>query len=284
MSNPGLVLTDISKAFGDTEANDDVSAMAHGEALRVLVAEDQHINQMLVTTILEKAGHHADVVANGLEALEAIQAAPYDLILMDIQMPEMDGPSATREIRRLPGDMSSVPIIALTANAMAGDRESYISAGMSDYVSKPLDPGALFAAITRVMSPDGSIDQRPGPERVVDPDGWMGAIPLFDEEALGRLREALGQDDLGQMLQAVPGESERLLNAIQNALTAGDLEAARRFAHSLKGMAGNFAASRIEAVARMIEVKTNSIGTAEAETANLERAIRQTEIWLAKAG
>ena len=99
--------------------------------------------------MLGKVGHKIDVVANGAEAVGAVLRVPYDLVLMDIQMPEMDGMTATGKIRDLPGPVGRVPIIALTANAMKGDREKYIEAGMTDYVSKPINPHKLFAAIAK---------------------------------------------------------------------------------------------------------------------------------------
>lgn len=98
-------------------------------ALRILVAEDNHVNQMLVTALLGKAGHRIDVVPNGIEAVRAVPAAPDDLVLMEVQMPEMDGSTATKEIRQLSNDVRDIPIIALTANAIAGSREEYLAAG-----------------------------------------------------------------------------------------------------------------------------------------------------------
>ncbi len=119
--------------------------------LRVLVAEDNHINQLLVKTLLEKSGHTVDVVGDGEEAVSAIRNIPYDLVLMDVRMPKLDGPSATRKIRELGSAAPQVPIIALTANAMTGDREAYLAAGMNDYVSKPIEPRKLFAAMARAI-------------------------------------------------------------------------------------------------------------------------------------
>ena len=109
---------------------------------------------MLVTALIEKAGHRCDVVGNGLEAVDAVRTTPYDLVLMDIQMPEMDGPAATREIRQLQETVADIPIIAVTANAMEGHREVYLDVGMNDYVSKPIDPTLLMEAIARVCPPD----------------------------------------------------------------------------------------------------------------------------------
>jgi CheY-like chemotaxis protein len=117
----------------------------------LLLVEDNLVNQKVVLAMVEIAGYRVDVVANGLEALAALKRQMYDLVLMDAQMPEMDGLTATREIRKLPPPIGSVPIIALTANAMTGDRERYLAGGMNDYVSKPVDPKQLFAAIARCI-------------------------------------------------------------------------------------------------------------------------------------
>jgi CheY-like chemotaxis protein len=117
--------------------------------LRILVVEDNQVNQLLATVLLGKAGHRVDVAANGLEALDAVSSRPYDVALMDIQMPEMDGIAATKRIRGMSGAAGRIPIIAMTANAMKGDRERLLAAGMNDYVSKPIDKTQLFQAIAR---------------------------------------------------------------------------------------------------------------------------------------
>lgn len=107
------------------------------------------MNQIVVSGMLEHEGHYADVVSNGIEAIEALQNAPYDIVLMDIHMPEMDGITAAKKIRELPGIVSKIPIIALTASAMAGDREKYLDAGMDDYISKPLNFEGFYEVIRR---------------------------------------------------------------------------------------------------------------------------------------
>jgi CheY-like chemotaxis protein len=133
-------------------------ALAHAAALvlpakglRILVAEDNVVNQLLTEAYVAKLGHTCDLVANGLEAVHQVQAAHYDLVLMDVQMPEMDGPTAARAIRALAPPLARIPIIALTANAMASDRDNYLAAGMDDYVSKPFEFEMLRDAIARVM-------------------------------------------------------------------------------------------------------------------------------------
>jgi PAS domain S-box-containing protein len=119
--------------------------------LRILVVEDNQVNQLLATVLLNKAGHRIDIAANGVEALDAVNSRPYDLILMDVQMPEMDGIEATKRIRAMAGAARAIPIIAMTANAMKGDRERLLAVGMNDYVSKPIDKGQLFLAIASCM-------------------------------------------------------------------------------------------------------------------------------------
>ena len=120
-------------------------------SLRVLLAEDNVVNQKLATRLLEKSGHSVSVAATGAEAVAALEVQTYDLVLMDVKMPEMDGVEATMAIRRREmGTGKHIPIIALTAHAMAGDRERCLTAGMDDHVSKPLQKKELLAAMARL--------------------------------------------------------------------------------------------------------------------------------------
>jgi signal transduction histidine kinase/DNA-binding NarL/FixJ family response regulator len=133
--------------------------------LSLLVAEDNIINQKVICAMLESAGHHTELAADGSEAVAAVQRDRFDAILMDVQMPNKDGIMATREIRALGGAYADLPIIALTANAMAGDRERYLAAGMNAYVSKPIEPDLLSLALRQVCGPDVSILPRGPTER-----------------------------------------------------------------------------------------------------------------------
>jgi CheY-like chemotaxis protein len=133
------------------------ASATEAQGLRILVAEDNEVNQIVVREVLTRLGHSCDIVPDGKEALEALRRGAYDLMLMDCQMPVMDGFEATREIRRREsgGDMAGtgrtrLPIIALTANAMKGDRESCLGAGMDGYVTKPIDPKELVRALDQV--------------------------------------------------------------------------------------------------------------------------------------
>ena len=118
---------------------------------RILVVEDNEVNQLLVTRMLAKGGHEVEVVRDGGEAIVRVERGAFDVVLMDVHLPGIDGVTATRRIRGLDGAAAAVPIIALTANAMKGDRDGYLAAGMDDYVSKPIDASALQAAIARVL-------------------------------------------------------------------------------------------------------------------------------------
>jgi CheY-like chemotaxis protein len=126
----------------------------HRTRLRVLLAEDNRVNQTLAVRILQKRGHTVEAVENGRQAIEALGRQPFDLILMDLQMPELGGVEATMLIREREKSVGGhIPIIAVTANALAGDRERCLNAGMDDYVSKPIQVKELFAAIGRAHSP-----------------------------------------------------------------------------------------------------------------------------------
>jgi CheY-like chemotaxis protein/HPt (histidine-containing phosphotransfer) domain-containing protein len=292
-----------------TEA-DAVAASGMGK-LRVLVAEDNSVNQLFIEMMLGRLGHFVDVVANGVEAVEAVKRVPYDLILMDIQMPEMDGTTATKVIRQLDRPISRIPIIALTANAMLGQREEYLSAGMDDYVSKPIEPLLLLAAMARVTAysrdPAGgaaptadanapvatlsrteavSADRRDrslseaGTAEPNHPESHLISpmIPLFDTAKLAQLRDSFGEEDLRVALSCVPDEGAKCLNQIKAAISAGDLDAARKAAHSLKGMAGNFGAVRLASISRRIELEAPAIEVVAERVNELERTLEETRL------
>ncbi len=126
----------------------------HRRSLRILLAEDNDVNQKVACAFLTRAGHVVDTVENGQLAVAAVERCAYDVVLMDIQMPAMDGVAATRAIRRLGGDAAKVPIIALTASAMVGDREKYLSMGADGYISKPIEPNELFGTIGQFCATD----------------------------------------------------------------------------------------------------------------------------------
>ena len=169
-----------------------IDASETDRPLRILVAEDNHVNQIVLQAMLSKTGHKIDMVGNGAEAVSAVMRAPYDLILMDVHMPEMDGITATRRIRDLSGETGNLPIIALTANAMKGDRETYLKAGMTDYVSKPINPQILFAAIAKCGG--RKLTDAPQEMEFMKQGAQDGAEP---DDAASALQELMGGlDDL----------------------------------------------------------------------------------------
>jgi CheY-like chemotaxis protein len=267
--------------------------------LRILVADDNHVNQMFATALFTKHGHAVDVAGNGAEAVEAVKRWAYDIVLMDVQMPEMDGPTATRVIRRLDGAMSKIPIIALTANAMTGQREDYLAAGMDAYVTKPIDPSVLFATIAQLVKepPQGAEapsqahgDANPSASAIPQPTG-VGAqsavapraedmppeMPVFDERRLAELRTSLGASELLEVLACIPEEGGKCLHMLKAAIAAGDLNAARRAAHRMKGMASNFGATRLTAIARNIETGSTGLDGVAEQVGVLEQALAETQ-------
>ncbi|HYG85155.1 MAG TPA: response regulator [Azospirillum sp.] len=200
---------------------------------RVLVAEDNPVNQQLTLALLRRAGHVAEAVASGTEAVAAVRAIPYDLVLMDVQMPEMDGLEATRTIRRLPGPAACIPIVAMTANAMRGDDALCYAAGMDGYLAKPIDPEHLLATVARSAKRGGAQAIAPAVEPRV-------SIPRPEDAAkLAELRDALGDEGFETLLGTFFRDVPLHIVGMRDALAAGDLASAEREAHTLKGMAGN---------------------------------------------
>ncbi|MBX7259984.1 MAG: response regulator, partial [Candidatus Hydrogenedentes bacterium] len=223
---------------------------------RILLAEDSKTNQLVAIKMLEKLGYKADAVANGKEAIESLRTIPYELVLMDVQMPEMDGFEATRRIRDAASGVlnSQIPIIAMTAHAMAGDRERCLGMGMNDYVSKPISPVVLAAALERWLPSEG--DMGFGAEkRLVDKTAAAVAIQdssIFDKEGmLGRLMhdEELACSVLETFLEDMPLQIATLRSFIEAGMTAD----AERQAHTIKGAAANVGGEALRSAAAAVE-------------------------------
>lgn len=249
-----------TRRVGDATAG----GRTHPSRRRILLAEDNHTNQLVALSILGKLGYHTDAVANGMEALEALRQIPYDLVLMDCQMPELDGFETTRMIR---GGAHGVldpelPIIALTAHAMKGDREYCMEAGMNDYLTKPIDPPALAATLERWLAEAGApLEERAAisPAQAIAenaPEGRLAAdwetLAVFDRSAfMSRVQDDREMAELiiEAFLEEIPGEAPRL----EGALATGELETIRQLAHKIKGSAGNLGALRLHKLAQQIE-------------------------------
>jgi CheY-like chemotaxis protein/HPt (histidine-containing phosphotransfer) domain-containing protein len=251
---------------------------------RILLVEDNLVNQKLVFKLLQKLGYRVDTVSNGREALEAVSRVSYAAILMDCQMPEMDGFEATQAIRekeRING--RHVPIIALTANAMQGDKERCLKAGMDGYVSKPVQAKILFEVIERLVPAVGEQAE----------SGWESPSSV-------RLRTAGVVLDRAAILARVDGDEElleelvtifldnslQLMNEIRESLARGDSKRLRHAAHTLKGSAANFGTSPVcEEAARLEMMGHNEDLTgAEAVWAELEEAMKNLKLVLKSLG
>jgi PAS domain S-box-containing protein len=233
--------------------------------LRILLAEDNEVNRKLLIRLLEKRGHVADVVNSGKEALKVLKERRFDLVLMDVQMPEMDGLEATALIRKgdAPGIDREIPIIALTAHAMKGDRERCMAAGMNGYVAKPLVVQELFDVIESCAmwrrEPVDSITPTTEEETGIDVSGLMHRLD-GDVELIRDLWQAFIED------------APRRIQALKGALEKNDAQLAERQAHTLKGAAGNVGAERLkDEAARFEQAAGVSLKSAEALYDGLDR-------------
>ncbi len=226
---------------------------------RILIAEDNPINQKVALAFLERLGHHPDIVENGLQAVEAVRDRPYNLVLMDCQMPEMDGFGATAEIRRLERGGQRVPIIAMTANAMQGDRERCLAAGMDDYVSKPVNAAKLATVLTRWLNtePQHQANGRSAAPALPLPMPG-GANPTIQEAApikLAQLEALVGDSPKVQQrfFELFLATAEQLLPQITAAIVARDGAELRRLGHSLKGGCGMVGAEEMARLSAEME-------------------------------
>jgi CheY-like chemotaxis protein/HPt (histidine-containing phosphotransfer) domain-containing protein len=211
-----------------------------------LLAEDNPVNQRVATRMLEKLGYRVDVAANGREALEAFAGAPYAAVLMDVQMPGVDGYEATTEIRRREGPERHTPIIAMTANAMEGDREKALRAGMDDYVVKPVDRERL-AAVLEDWVPKEEIAPTANKEDGVTAVAEETAEPL-DRAVVEHLRTLGGPEMLSELSQMFHEDARSALMDLRRALQDGDAASVERIAHTLKGSSGSMGATRMSQI------------------------------------
>ena len=232
------------------------------DALRILLAEDNAINQRVALLMLSRMGYRADVAADGMETLEALQRRAYDVILMDVHMPGMDGYEATRKIRAMEGTSRHTLIIAMTANALHGDREKCLEAGMDDYIAKPVRQADLAAAIRRRTA------RCPAPPE-------SGAAPLVDESVLRELSDLGGTEDpdlVGRLLRMFVSETPGRIEQIRSSLRTGDLQGARERAHQLKGSARQLGCAAVAALCKTLEASAET-----GDPRSLEETFRELE-------
>jgi CheY-like chemotaxis protein/HPt (histidine-containing phosphotransfer) domain-containing protein len=264
--------------------------LGQSHPLRILLAEDNVVNQKVALSLLQRLGYRADVAANGLEVLAALQRQTYDLVLMDMQMPEMDGLEATRRIRDQEPAGLSPWIVAMTANALPGDRERCLQAGMNDYVSKPVRPEALAEALRRCqphLKPQATktsaatIDLTP-----LDQDNLSHPHDqVLDAAVLAELRQLLG-DQAGQVIAEVIDlfieSSPPLLAEMRTAVQTEAGDRLFRAAHTLKGSSAHLGAVRLVAMCEALEQmgRAGHLDEAAATLADLEAEFSQVTIAL----
>lgn len=226
---------------------------------RVLLAEDNRVNQLVAMSLLQKMGVKADAVTNGVEALAALDLAHYDIVLMDVEMPEMDGFQATAAVREREraGDRR-IPIIAMTAHAMLEDRQRCLAAGMDDYVSKPIDRRLIEEALLRwaprqeARSTGQPAQEEPG---LAPGSVRAEADPRFPDLDEDRLEDVCGHDPTleGEVIQMYLVSTRETLARMRAALAAGDAALLRCLAHGLKGGSGTVGAVALGELAHEIE-------------------------------
>jgi two-component system, sensor histidine kinase and response regulator len=262
--------------------------------LKILLAEDNVLNQKLAVLLLEKHQHRVTVVDDGRKVIDAFQREPFDLILMDVQMPVLDGFAAVGEIRKLEGASGRrIPIIAMTAHAMKGDRERCLESGMDGYVSKPIQPQKLYDAIDQ-LAPNERVPANRATAKaaehlridaatpqIVSPNG-AAALKINWDEAL--VHTGGDRDLMRTMIDVFLAESPRMLEEVNQALAARDASRLRRAGHSLKGSCGYFAAKNAYDAAFHVEelgeagdfsAATSAIDELRTQIDRLEPALRE---------
>jgi len=236
--------------------------LAHLRGARILLVEDNDINQQVARELLEDAGLVVDVAENGQIALEMVQKNAYGLVFMDMQMPVMDGVTATREIRKLPG-FAHLPIVAMTANAMEQDRRKCKDAGMNDFLVKPIDPQDMWnivlrwtrqlrATVAQAEAPvQPQLQPQPKAASGITAEQFEGIAGLDTSLGLSRM---MGKKSLyTAMLRRYLAGQQQIAAEIKQALASGDMETAERIAHTTKAVSGNVGATAIQERAATLE-------------------------------
>ena len=255
--------------------------------LRILLAEDNKINQKFALALLAKGGHQVRVAENGHQAVDAMRRDDFDVILMDIQMPELDGIQATRQIRALPAPKCNVTIIALTAHALAGAREEYIAAGMDDYLSKPVDQTVLLSKLLELgrgidAQMADPVSEPPPRGATTDIESILVAAGI-DIACLDTLNAVMEPDEVRGFVEMYLGEAVERISRM-SAVT--DLGAMGGDAHALVGMSGNVGAGHVSEIARSLEIacKTGDVDGARILLPRLAGALDTTShalgVWL----
>ena len=258
--------------------------------LHILLAEDNRINQQFATLVLNKAGHTVEIAANGRLAVEAVRRADFDVVLMDIQMPELDGVDATHQIRALAEPKASIPIIAVTAHTMAGAREEYLAAGMDDYISKPFQPAQLLYTLAKVADRDSKSlpltgAQKPGEQMSA---AQIGELPVLDLEQLNTFGSVFSLLKIRTLASLYMIDVEARLTLLTERRSMRDFDGVSRQAHMIVSTAGNIGAKQTSALAHLLEISCMEQDNAlsdpliEALHGSCELSSRALKLWLDK--
>ncbi len=255
-----LAGTSYSEVSHPVATGDSARRIRNG-TIRILLAEDNITNQLVATKMLEKLGYRVDAVANGKEAVASLRTLPYDLVLMDVQMPEMDGYEATRAIRGGSSGVPNpqVPIIAMTANAMQGDREKCLEAGMSDYLSKPVQVQGLASILERWLPQEADAPKDSPAGTVMDPTAAAPAekskeptTPAFDRVAF--MDRLMGDENFAkELIEIFLDDIPKQIESLNHSLETSDTKTVGRIAHTIKGAAANVGGQALCELAGIIE-------------------------------
>jgi PAS domain S-box-containing protein len=256
----------------------------NGTKVRVLLVEDNPTNQLVTMSILDKLGYEADIAENGIEAIKALETSSFDLVLMDVQMPEMDGIEATSRIRKAANVCDrNIPIVAMTAHAMKGDRERCLGAGMNEYLAKPFSAQSLAEVIERLLK-SGPVDQQRRYEPELDPE-------VFDRDEL-LVRIGGDRQLLHEIETAFLEDASAQIESIQEAVVDGDASRVAAFGHALKSASAGIGANAIKDVAHQVEIAGGAgdleiakglVEIAKEELTRFEQALRPASSQLGSA-
>jgi PAS domain S-box-containing protein len=267
--------------------------LAQYHPLRILLAEDNVVNQKVALQLLQRMGYRADIAGNGLEVLEALQRQPYDVVLMDVQMPQMDGLTATQKIHQTWAEAKRPYIIAMTANAMQGDRQLCIDAGMNDYVSKPIRIEELQQALSKCqpvsLRSHPTIESLPStpPNAPIYPLQLTVDEAVIDRKALQTILDMIAGDNsqlLADLINSYLDDAPKLLQNMQNALAKQNVVEMQHSAHTLKSASATLGAMHLAELCRKlettqlsepIEVWAEQVANVQAEYAKVETSLQQ---------
>jgi CheY-like chemotaxis protein/HPt (histidine-containing phosphotransfer) domain-containing protein len=262
---------------GNSNAECLITASKQDHLLRILLAEDHPVNQKIALLMLERLGYRADVAGNGLEVLDALHRQTYDVVLLDVQMPEMDGMEAARRICQEWLPQNRPRLIAMTANAMLGDRENCLDAGMDHYISKPVRREALAQVLSQC--------QALPTQEITQPFALGNRSPVLDHAVLDTFRHVMGDDTGSIMVELIDcylAETPKLLEQMRKAIAQQDFKDLQRIAHGLKSSSASLGAIHLSQLCQELELMSSPLapGNVVPIFTHLELEYRKVEIAL----